>query len=241
MDNKILKQVKYLKIYTGLLTLAFVALLIVAFTNPGNGKKKFKEITAQRINIVSPKGKLRMVISNSKMQSPGRINGKKVKPRKRPPGMIFFNEEGDEVGGLIYHGHEGSNKGLAFSVDQYNNDQIMQLRYLESKNGKREYGLQFWDRDDNLPILRKINIMDSLQALDYSRKKINKTLRKMNDGKPVAAQRMFVGENRNHQVGLFIKDKEGRKRVEIYVNKQNKVRMKFLDEDGNVVPIDSIL
>ena len=50
-------------------------------------------------------GKLKMVISNAQRQHPGSVDGKII-PREegRPAGMIFFNERGDEVGGLIFSG-----------------------------------------------------------------------------------------------------------------------------------------
>jgi hypothetical protein len=82
--------------------------------------------------------------------------------------------------------------------------------------------------------------MDSLKKLNYSQEKINKILRRMNGGNPIDAQRMFVGKNRKHQVGLFIQDQNGNNRIEIYVNKQNKVQMKFFDENGNALPFDSL-
>jgi hypothetical protein len=235
MDNKIVKDVKYLKIYAGLLTFAFIALLTLAFVNPGNGNKKVTELTAQRINIVSPKGKLRMVISNSKMQSPGRFNGKKFHARKRPAGMIFFNEDGDEVGGLIY-----KDSVWVLSIDQYKRDQIMQLQYEESKNGMRKYGMQLWDRNGYLSFLQRTNLTDSLRKLNYNRKKINAILTKKNGGEPVTAPRLFVGEKRNHRVGLFIRDRKGRKRIQIYVGKDNRAHIKFLDENGNAIPLDSV-
>lgn len=47
-----------------------------------------------------------MVISNQEKQYPGLFDGEALLERERPPGIIFFNEEQDEVGGLVYQGNK---------------------------------------------------------------------------------------------------------------------------------------
>ena len=99
-----------------------------------------------------------MVISNSERQHPGMFDGEVLMDRKRPPGMIFFNEEQDEVGGLIYEGNEKDGMGLALSIDQYKNDQVMQMLYERYKNGKQQYGLNIWDRADHLTLPEMVKL-----------------------------------------------------------------------------------
>lgn len=70
-----------------------------------------------------------MVISNKKNQHPGIINNQALPERDRPAGMIFFNDDGDECGGLVYDGDRNS-ASMTYSFDQYKNDQIMQLQYV---------------------------------------------------------------------------------------------------------------
>lgn len=235
MEAKILKALRFLKIYAVILTLAFVALFTLSFTNKEKVENKsFKEITAQRINIVGPQGKLRMVISNSDMQSPGRMNGKKLPDRQRHQGMIFFNEEGDEVGGLIF-----GNRGLVLSVDKYKQDQIMQLQYMENKSGKARYGLQFWDREGKLNVVERRQARDSLKKLHYSRKKMAKILTQMN-GQALAPHRMFVGKLATGAVGLFIRDKEGHKRIMLGVANNNQVYFKVFDSTGKEVALKEL-
>lgn len=57
---------------------------------------------------------------------------------------------------------------------------------------------------------------------------------------PLAAPRLSVGKNRNHQVGLFIQDENGRDRIKIYVDEQNKTQMEFLDENGDIIPVNKL-
>ena len=84
-----------LKIYSITLTLFFGFLLMSGFQS-SNSDQKFDEITVERINIVEPDGKLKMVISNQARQHHGIVNGKIIKrDNPRPPGMIFFNQTFD--------------------------------------------------------------------------------------------------------------------------------------------------
>ena len=160
------KQVKILKLYAIVLTIIVIAgiILIIRMIHTNS---RFDEITVGRINIVEQDGKLRMVISNQKDQHPGSYDGKDLPKRDRPAGMIFFNDDGDECGGLVYDGSK-KEASMTYSIDQYKNDQIMQLQYAQDKenNGvNRSYGLKLWDRDDRFPTGKLIGYVDSLKNL----------------------------------------------------------------------------
>jgi hypothetical protein len=43
--------------------------------------------------------------------------------RKRPAGIIFFNDEGDEGGGLVFQGQKGESTA-SLTLDQYQQDQV---------------------------------------------------------------------------------------------------------------------
>jgi hypothetical protein len=64
--------------------------------------------------------------------------------------MIFYNDEGEENGGLIFGGKKVDGTVESFghlSFDQYDEDQDMALEYSE-RQGKRSTGLEFNDRPD---------------------------------------------------------------------------------------------
>ena len=63
--------------------------------------QQFDEIEVHRINVREPDGTLRMVVSNH-ARLPGVVaNGKQNPPVDRPyAGMLFYNDEGNENGGL---------------------------------------------------------------------------------------------------------------------------------------------
>jgi hypothetical protein len=116
---------------------SMIATLAIAVTFlSGSALRKsqvFDEIQVHRIDVVEPDGTLRMVISN-KAQLPGVIvKGKEHPPSDRPQaGMLFYNEEGSETGGLIFGGHKNANGQVenccgSLSFDRYGASQIVQL------------------------------------------------------------------------------------------------------------------
>ena len=92
---------KGLIIYSSIISTALLAsLLMGAKTQP----KRFDEISVHRLNITEPDGTLRMVISNKDRLPPVIIKGKErpeMGEARPQAGMIFFNDEGTENGGLI--------------------------------------------------------------------------------------------------------------------------------------------
>jgi hypothetical protein len=121
-----------------LITNGLVAvLLLTGFTS--SRPATFDEITVHRINVVEPDGTLRMVISN-KAALPGVIvRGKEQPPQDRPQaGMLFYNDEGSENGGLIFGGHKDRNgnvvdSGGSLSFDKYGANQIVQIAGVDDK------------------------------------------------------------------------------------------------------------
>src|SRR5687767_15404996 len=138
MTDPIRRELRMLKGYAVLVTLLFGTLSIAAFRQSSQ-KVRFTEIDVERINIVEPDGTLRMVISN-RPRSIGPVY--KGKPFGYPggtrPGMIFFNDEETENGGLTFTGRtrEGgtysSSGGMSF--DQFNQEETLTLRYRD-ENG----------------------------------------------------------------------------------------------------------
>lgn len=223
-----------LKLYSITLTLVFGYFIISGFKS-NDSTEKFDEITVERINVVEPDGKLKMVISNSEKQHPGMFDGDILMERNRPPGIIFFNEEQDEVGGLIYRGNKDDGAGMVLSFDQYKNDQVMQMQYQRNKNGKQKYGVNIWDRPEKFTLPRLISAMDSLKKEGVSNKQMMEVLQDMNDGDPISAQRLFTGKDYNEQVGVFIKDEFGNDRINLFIDKNNEPKFQILDKDGDII------
>jgi len=128
---KALSSPRFLTIYSGVLTLAFMATVLCGIAMMRN--PHVVTITARRINIIEPDGTVRLTVSN-RADFPGGWIHKQESPRpdrRDAAGMLFMSEEGTEQSGLIWgasqlpdgtienHGH--------LSLDQYEENQIFAL------------------------------------------------------------------------------------------------------------------
>lgn len=234
MENAIV-QIRFLKIIVFILAILTITSFLISL-HLLLRQNNFKTITAERLNIVEPNGQLKMVISNASRQHPGMINNKNLPARERPAGMIFFNDEGDECGGLIYDGNKTS-ASMTYSVDQFKNDQIMQWQYQQDKvNGKmtRSYGLKFWDRNDAFNLPKLLSYTDSLEQLhDSTAYRIG--IETLKASGMLERERLFVGKNKDGEVGVFLRDANGKPRIKIYINSHNDPVIETLNDEGKPI------
>ena len=231
MKTKLEKEVRLLKIYAFTSTIIFSVLILVGFSTI-NENQKFEEIDVERINIVERNGDLKMVISNKERQHPGIVNGKVIKrDYPRPPGIIFFNHMGDEMGGLVYgengpDGHFGS-----FTWDKVRGDQTMGFRHLEGADGSYESGIQMWQQP-NIPSEVSLAKRDSVMKISDKelRKAAIKELRAKN---LITTRRLFLGKNRSDAAVLEMLDLQGNTRIALMVEPDGTPKLLFLDEKGN--------
>ena len=233
MDTKLEKEVRFLKAYAVTATLVGAVLVLTAFTLQ-SGKQKFGEIDVERINIVEKSGKLDMVISNQERQHPGIANGKIIERKgPRPPGMIFFNHLGDEMGGLVFGDNGGNGHFGSLTFDKVRNDQTMGFRYLEGDNGAYESGLQMWQQP-NIPS----DIM--LAKREAANKITDETKRKaaiqaLIDNNELTTNRLFLGKRRDNSTMLVMSDIKGKPRIRMQVAPDGASKLEFLDEGGKVI------
>ena len=232
MENKLQRDVRFLKAYSILIT---VLLGVIAFSTIGeaNQKTKFDEIDVERINIVEKDGKLKMVISSAERQHPGIIDGKMLS-RKRPAGMLFFNEKGDEVGGLSFSGDLKDGKGNAnalLAFDRFRQDQTVAIQYGEN-NGQYYAGLRVWDRPETSlgPVIDKLAEIEKMKDGPEKTAAMQK-LREMAGG---AAERVMVGRDREQAAVVRLSDTKGKPRIKLSVDLAGSPKLEFLDEAGKV-------
>src|SRR6185436_19028256 len=117
------RELRWLRL-NALITTPLVVVLSLAAFGRSSQKAKFDEIDVGRINVREPDGKLRLVISN-KAKSTGPIaHGKPFGyAGGTRGGLIFFNDEETENGGLIFSGAktpDGKAEAVGhLSFDQY--------------------------------------------------------------------------------------------------------------------------
>jgi len=238
MDAQIRRELRFLKGYALAVTVLLGALSLAAFTRASR-HEKFTEIDVERINVVEPDGKLRMVISN-RPRSIGPIY--KGKPFGYAgggrPGIIFFNDEGTENGGLTFTGKQNpdgsyqASTGLSF--DQFNQDQILYFQYNE-QNGLRRADFTIADRapeDIKLMVDQRDSIMKIADTAARSA-----ALRKWaepRNGVPLFAQRVYIGRDRTRSAVINLSDPNGKPRLRLLVDSSGTASLQFLDESGKV-------
>ena len=169
MRHSLRRQFLFLRAWALASSLVLVVVSVAAFRQSRDAAATSAEITVQRLNIVDANGTLRMVLAGKDRMHPGVMDGVTIDRPRPVAGMLFFNDEGDEVGGLTYtgtvvNGRGRANAGIMF--DQIKQDQTVGISYSES-NGQRSAGFQVWDRSDTVrlsELITKLNAANKLPA-----------------------------------------------------------------------------
>jgi hypothetical protein len=260
MDTKrIERDLRFLKLYAGVMTLAVGVMSVAAFSRGAptqlgavqGTRAKFDEIDVERINVREPNGNYRMVISN-RPRSIGPIY--KNKPFGYEgggrPGIIFFNDEGTENGGLTFTGSscvngktaegqtcrpgEAYRAGTHMSFDQFNSDQVLNFDYAD-RQGQRTTGISVLDRA-TFDIYDMVMQRDSILKIadTVARNAAMARLVAPRNGVPLAAQRMFIGKDPAKSAVLNLSDPNGKTRLRLVVDSLGAARIEFLDAAGKV-------
>jgi len=228
------RELKLLRVYAVVNSIALVVVATAAFRQ-ASAPQKFDQITVQRIDVVDANGTLRMVISNKDRMHPGVMDGKTIDRPRPVAGMLFFNDEGDEVGGLTYTGREANgtrqaNAGLMF--DQLKQDQTVGISYGEG-NGRRTAGFTVWDRADTRlsDLIEQLNTANKIQ--DAAKR--DAEIAKIRASAPPGPRRVFVGKNADRAATVSLADTNGKPRLTLTVDPAGNPRIEFLDEQGKIV------
>ena len=237
MDPRIRRELRVLKLYALIVTILLGTLSIAAFKQSAQ-RTKFTEIDVERINVVEPDGKLRMVISNKprsigpiyKGQPFGYAGGTR-------PGIIFFNDEGTENGGLTFTGQRMPDgrfqASSGFSFDQFNQDQVLYFQYNDN-NGQRRIGFTIADRA-NVDIFDAVARRDTINRMQQGPARDSAMREWMNPGGvPMFAPRVYLGRTTARAALIDLSDPNGKPRLRLMVDSLGTPSLEFLDAAGNV-------
>ena len=235
MDNElasIRKSLRFIKVYALLMTVLFTVMAFSGFTQ--SAQKNVEEITAKRIRIVDPAGKLRVILG-SNLENVNRV------------GLLFYNEEGTESGALVYSGkRDKDGKIEAFSLltmDQFKSDQIVVLDYDHTGDRKR-YGLTINDRPDALSAQADEIIRELGQALKASRSIRKVVGRNGCTQTGISVTNSSQGDRRapavcwpgcGRLITRTLSDPDGKPRLRLQVDKLGKASITFLDPSGRTL------
>ena len=232
--TKLFSHPRFLAIYAAVVTIAFAVVVLTGFAE-SRQKQTFDEITVHRINIVEPDGTLRMVLSN-KTDFPGIIiKGKETPhPGRSTAGMLFFNDEGTENGGLIFGGSKDkSGKVTSYghlSFDQYEQDQVFSID-AQQENGQRTSELRMTDEPDH-PLTQELDEASRIAKLPKDQQEAASKQSRATTSH--AETRIQLGRADDKSVALRLKDVQGRDRLVIRVQPDGTPVLQLLDENGKV-------
>ena len=188
-----------------------------------HGTVNLQELSVQRMNVLEPDGSLRLVVSNAAKMPAPIVNGKVIaSDRGAQAGLIFYNEVGDESGGLAWNGKLDA-KGLPqsgghFSFDRFGGDQQLTLGHYEEK-GMMHNGLRVLDSP----------VLEGYKGLKPSSSKPAK------ENQDAAVERLFIGKTVGKSSALILNDAQGNARVMLYVTPEGKAYFDFLNDKGEVI------
>lgn len=196
----------------------------------------FDEINVNRINIVEPNGRPRLILANS-ARFPGLFfEGREYRHHSRSGGgMWFVNDDGDEVGGLTYRSNAANRSASAgITFDQYKQDQTVSMLYRES-NGEREAGMRVWDRPNtSIGPLMEMSDRAAGAATDAERQRIRGEMQAYAQAHGGGgAERFFAGKTASDAI-VRLADPQGRPRLVMRVGADGAPSIEFLDESGRV-------
>ena len=222
---------KALIAYSGALIAVFIGVMVSGAVQ-GIGPASFTELDVQRINVREPDGTLRMVISNQADFPEIPYRGREIPhPDRDSAGMLFMNEEGTEVGGLIFGGKDEDgvrSSGGSLTFDGYEQDQTVQIMGFQH-GPRRVSGLFVTDRPEEPMDFSVLGRLDSLSPEEQQA-----ALATANMG---GSQRAFLGRQGSGASELVLRDGEGKARLVLSVAANGGARIIFMDETGRATRV----
>jgi hypothetical protein len=197
------RDVKVLKVYALMVTLGLGALGLMG----AKSAQDPKELSVERINIVDSHGVTRLVIANAERMPLPRIDGKEYPRSIAPAGLLFYDSNGNEVGGLALSGNT-ERKLSALSFDYPNYDALGLLTQSGTTDQSSIAGLVVNSRPPrelDLPHASKVS------------------------------QRRVAVLNENENAEVLLADRQGRDRIKLVVDDHGDPSIQILDEQGKVV------
>lgn len=195
-----------------------------------SGTSMVEHLVAGRVDVVEDDGKLRLSLSNAKQSADAVMDGEVVAAGRDRPGILFFNEHGDECGGISYDGRRtpdgGIEAGAVFTMDRFGNDQILALLYQED-GGSHSAVLQIVDRPE-MPLPLAIKRAQEINSMPAGSEK-EEVSAAFCETKPFGSMRLLLGLLPGGDSGFELSDGESKPRIRITVPSQGHPSIRVAD------------
>jgi len=236
------RQVRALKVSNVASWGVLALLLLGGFASGGRDRQRFETLDVERLNVVGADGRPVLVLANRRLIPGPSMNGKSypravADGRELMAGMIFFNDDGDEVGGLLFNGirkGQGHSAVGHLSFDQWKQNQVVALQYVDSGTSRRA-GLGVWDRPTDVALDKQLD--RAVRMMSATGDELEALKREGEGGRAsgeLGVQRVFVG-SRDRVAQVELRDTQGRVRVRLSVDEKDVARLQLLDAAGQPV------
>lgn len=196
-------------------------------------QSRLDRIVAERIDVVERDGTLRMVLCNSAHMPDPVMDGKTLGSREGGDGagIIFYNAEGDECGGLVFGGKSRDGQydaGAALLFDQFKQDQTIGITY-EDAGARRSAGFTVWDRPDTA-LSEQVERHHAIERMPDGPEK-DQAIERFGAG---GAMRVYVGRSPDGSAVVDLRDPAGNACLRLSVAAEGIPTLQFLDENGAV-------
>lgn len=234
------RQLRLLRAWAFLSAAALLVLLVMVLRG---SPERFQVLEVERIDVVEPDGRLALAISSS-AHIPGPILEGEELPRELSggrvgsAGMLFYNERGDEVGGLTFRGEEQEGDDYRASAqlafDQFRQDQVVSLQYGDDGES-RAAGIHVWDRSTEVTVHELVDVILAARGEPGpEREAAEARLAQLRGPEGTSTHRAFLGSE-DKTASLRLDDTLGRTRIRLSVDSTDTARLEFLDAEGEVV------
>lgn len=203
-------------------------------------KEILKELNVEKLNICEPDGTVKLALFNSKNVPGMFMEGEDILPGHRAgdgiSGLMFYNNHGDECGGLIYGSNVDENgkvqMGMSLTLDKWKQDQLVQL-HLDKDGDAEKYGLSIYDRP-NMHIRDSVKFMNEFHKTDDIERKreLVKILNKDNQ------RRLFVGHDIDGETKVSLYSKDGSEQLRISIDDTDKPKLILM---GKEISLEELL
>ncbi|MGR6327512.1 hypothetical protein ACU5AX_00435 [Sphingomonas sp. XXL09] len=201
----------------------------LALGGAAEDRARLSVLDVERINVREPDGKLRMVIASSKRMPGIIIDGRDhPHPTRTEGGMLFYNDEESENGGLIFDGRIRNGQptnGGSLTFDRWHQDQTVQL-FTDEKGAKRRAGVIVNDHPDG-----PMDIAATTRAMALPEPARSAAFRHAN---VEFQQRAYLGRKADGSSQLELGDAAGRPRLRLQVTADGRPSIALLDAGGRV-------
>ena len=205
-----------------------------AIVEEGAGSPRLASLEVGELRVTEPDGTVRFLLaSRDSLPEVVRVGGRELRNPRPVAGILFFNDDGDECGGLAVAGQGDGTKGrqdAGLSFDCYASDQVVQL-FQTDEDGIRTAGLRVVDQPQTplVELIERYSDVATLPETDQAQARAELAAYGLPN-----TQRVFVGRTEDGSAVVQLADGKGRVRLRLEVLADGGPVLQLLDEDGAV-------